>query len=41
MQTFMGPIFIEGVLTSGMMAIGRSLTEPEVWLRFIFSLMMY
>jgi transformation/transcription domain-associated protein len=29
MQTFMGPIFIEGVLTSGMMAIGRSLTEPE------------
>lgn len=30
MQTFMGPIFMEGVLTSGIMAIGRSLTEPEV-----------
>ncbi|KAJ7068316.1 hypothetical protein C8F01DRAFT_1364679 [Mycena amicta] len=29
MQTFLGPIFTEGVLTSGIMAIGRSLTEPE------------
>ncbi|KAF8165306.1 hypothetical protein B0H34DRAFT_232712 [Crassisporium funariophilum] len=29
MQNFLGPIFTEGILTSGMMAIGRSLTEPE------------
>nr|GAT59465.1 predicted protein [Mycena chlorophos] len=29
MQGFLGPIFTEGVLTSGIMAIGRSLTEPE------------
>jgi transformation/transcription domain-associated protein len=30
MQTFLGPVFTEGVLTSGLVAIGRSLTEPEV-----------
>jgi transformation/transcription domain-associated protein len=30
MQNFLGPIFTEGILTSGLMAIGRSLTEPEV-----------
>jgi transformation/transcription domain-associated protein len=30
MQNFLGPIFTEGILTSGIMAIGRSLTEPEV-----------
>lgn len=30
MQTFLGPIFTESILTSGIMAIGRSLTEPEV-----------
>jgi transformation/transcription domain-associated protein len=30
MQTFLGPIFTEGVLTAGIMAIARSLTEPEV-----------
>ncbi|PFH52762.1 hypothetical protein AMATHDRAFT_1809 [Amanita thiersii Skay4041] len=29
MQTFLGPIFTEGILTSSMMAIARSLTEPE------------
>ncbi|PPQ75134.1 hypothetical protein CVT26_012095, partial [Gymnopilus dilepis] len=29
MQHFLGPIFTEGVLASGIMAIGRSLTEPE------------
>ncbi|KDQ64542.1 hypothetical protein JAAARDRAFT_28186 [Jaapia argillacea MUCL 33604] len=29
MQRFVGPIFTEGVLTSAIMAIGRSLTEPE------------
>ncbi|KAG6816156.1 hypothetical protein H0H87_008290 [Tephrocybe sp. NHM501043] len=29
MQHFVGPIFMEGILTSGMLAIGRSLTEPE------------
>jgi transformation/transcription domain-associated protein len=30
MQRFVGPIFTEGLLTSGMMAIGRALTDPEV-----------
>jgi len=30
MQHFLNPIGIEGILTSGIMAIGRSLTEPEV-----------
>lgn len=30
MQTFLGPIFTEGILTAGIMAISRSLTEPEV-----------
>ncbi|KAG5637374.1 hypothetical protein H0H81_004799 [Sphagnurus paluster] len=29
MQHFVGPIFTEGLLTSGILAIGRSLTEPE------------
>jgi transformation/transcription domain-associated protein len=29
-QHFIGPIGIEGILTSGIMAIGRCLTEPEV-----------
>ncbi|KAJ7507855.1 hypothetical protein B0H11DRAFT_2271401 [Mycena galericulata] len=29
LQNFLGPVFTEGILTSGMMAIGRSLTEPE------------
>jgi len=29
MQHFIGPIFTEGVLASGILAIGRSLTEPE------------
>ncbi|KDR83700.1 hypothetical protein GALMADRAFT_236040 [Galerina marginata CBS 339.88] len=29
MQNFLGPIFTEGLLASGIMAIGRSLTEPE------------
>ncbi|KAG6831589.1 hypothetical protein H0H92_009062 [Tricholoma furcatifolium] len=29
MQHFVGPIFIEGILTSGILAIARSLTEPE------------
>ncbi|KAF8621580.1 hypothetical protein AX15_007606 [Amanita polypyramis BW_CC] len=29
MQTFIGPVFTEGILTSGIMAIARSLTEPE------------
>ncbi|KAF8640045.1 hypothetical protein AX17_001287 [Amanita inopinata Kibby_2008] len=29
MQTFLGPIFTEGILTSGIMAIARSLIEPE------------
>ncbi|KAJ7276442.1 hypothetical protein B0H12DRAFT_1227571 [Mycena haematopus] len=29
LQHFLGPIFTEGILTSGIMAIGRSLTEPE------------
>jgi transformation/transcription domain-associated protein len=30
MQTFLGPICTEGILTSGILAIARSLTEPEV-----------
>jgi len=30
MQHFLGSTQIEGILTSGIMAIGRSLTEPEV-----------
>lgn len=30
MQNFLGPIFTEGLLAPGIMAIGRSLTEPEV-----------
>jgi transformation/transcription domain-associated protein len=29
MQNFLGPIFTEGILASGMMTIGRSLTDPE------------
>jgi len=29
MQHFIGPIFTEGILASGIMAIARSLTEPE------------
>ncbi|KAG6866480.1 hypothetical protein C0991_003998 [Blastosporella zonata] len=29
MQHFVGPVFMEGILTSGILAIGRSLTEPE------------
>jgi transformation/transcription domain-associated protein len=29
MQSFLGPIFTEGILTSGIMALGRCLTEPE------------
>ncbi|KAG6917890.1 hypothetical protein DXG01_000499 [Tephrocybe rancida] len=29
MQHFVGPIFMEGILTSGILAIDRSLTEPE------------
>ncbi|KAJ7180147.1 FAT domain-containing protein [Mycena crocata] len=29
LQNFLGPIFTEGILTSGIMAIARSLTEPE------------
>lgn len=30
MQHFVGPIYIEGLITSGILAIARSLTEPEV-----------
>lgn len=30
MQHFLGPIFTEGILVSGIMAIGKALTEPEV-----------
>lgn len=30
MQNFLGPIFTEGILTSGILAIARCLTEPEV-----------
>lgn len=31
MQKFVGPVFQEGVLVTGIMAIGRCLTEPEVY----------
>lgn len=30
MQHFLGPVFTEGVLVPGIMAIGKALTEPEV-----------
>ena len=30
MQHFMTPLFIEGILTSSLIAMGRSLTEPSV-----------
>lgn len=30
MQQFVGPFHMEGIMTAGMMSIGRSLTEPEV-----------
>lgn len=30
MQQFLGPITTEGILASGIMAIARCLTEPEV-----------
>ena len=30
MQNFVGPICTEGILPSGIMAIGRCLTDPEV-----------
>lgn len=36
MQNFLGPIFTEGILTSGMMTIGRSLTDPEVFISVPF-----
>jgi transformation/transcription domain-associated protein len=35
MQTFIKPIFTDGVLASGIMAIARSLTEPEVCSVFV------
>jgi transformation/transcription domain-associated protein len=30
MQRFIGPILTEGIVTTGMVAIGRALTDPEV-----------
>lgn len=30
MQHFVGPVLTEGILTSGIMAMGRCLSEPEV-----------
>jgi transformation/transcription domain-associated protein len=30
MQRFIGPLFTEGVFTSGIMVIARCLTEPDV-----------
>ncbi len=32
LQHLLGPILTEGILASGLMAIGRCLTEPEVWM---------
>lgn len=34
MQKFLGPLFTEGLLTSGIMVIGRCLTEPDVSVHF-------
>jgi len=39
MQTFLGPIFTEGILTSGILAIARSLTEPEVQRIFVIDIL--
>jgi transformation/transcription domain-associated protein len=30
MQRFIGSIFTEGIMATGLMAIGRALTDPEV-----------
>jgi transformation/transcription domain-associated protein len=30
LQQFIGPIALEGILTTGILAIARSLTDPEV-----------
>lgn len=30
MQRFLGPVFTEGLLATGIMVIGRCLTEPDV-----------
>jgi hypothetical protein len=30
MQRLLGPVFTEGILVPGIMAIGKALTEPEV-----------
>ncbi|KAG6837441.1 hypothetical protein H0H93_009535 [Arthromyces matolae] len=38
MQHFVGPIFMEGLLTSGILAIARSLTDPEFELEQSLSL---
>lgn len=35
MQRFLGPILIEGLLTTGILAIARCLTEPDVRLGFL------
>jgi hypothetical protein len=35
MQTFLGPIFTESLLPSGLMALGRALTQPEVGRRIL------
>jgi len=36
MQKFLGPIFTEGILVPGLMAMGRALTEPEVSIPTLF-----
>lgn len=37
MQTFLGPVFTEGLLAAGLMSIARCLTEPEVRKYFVSS----
>lgn len=37
MQHFLGPIMTEGIVTAGIVAIARSLTDPEVRIQHDFS----
>ena len=37
MQHFLGPIMTEGIVTAGIVAIARSLTDPEVRVPHDFS----
>jgi len=41
MQKFLGPIFTEGILVPGLMAMGRALTEPEVSAPVLFDSLFF